>query len=108
MISMNEKKLTRKKLVEDIRNLAKIFAEETGHPEKDITRNFYRSRSPLKGSYDGMFKDFTVFKKEALEITNDFVQDKKIFQLEEDNRKLKQDKNELLKKTMTDEKFLEI
>ncbi len=106
------KKITKKDLMNDFKNVSKIFKDKNDDaPLSKMTRNFYRKHTKLGTSYESQYDSFADFKKNMIkgEKPDDVeVYDikKKLFSIEEENKKLKIVNKKLLQNSVSSDDLL--
>ncbi len=89
----------KEKHLESLKKIGEKFVKEIKKPVEEMTRDYYRKNADpnFSRSWETLYNTFTDFKQDAFEISENFDLEKKILLLEEENKKLKKDKDELLK-----------
>jgi hypothetical protein len=111
MVKNEDKIITNEELFEDLKKVVDKYKKKNPKAKNLLTRDFYRKNSNYKESdYSkfGSFKDFIeVFKKGNKEI-QEFENEKQLIILQDEISKLKQDKDKLLKRSITEDNLLDI
>lgn len=100
---------SKEELRDELLRVAKLYREETNNPEIEVTRNYFRTKSEMDFEKEyGSFKYYKqdTFKKENIKESEDFNLEKRILILEEDNKKLKKDKEDLLKSSNFEDEII--
>ena len=104
---MSKKQDLKKQMIKDIERVIKLYQRENPESDKIITRDYYREKGKFsEREVNKQFGSFISFKNNC-EISR-YENNKKIFLLEEENKKLKEENKTLFEKVITEDTILEI
>lgn len=99
--------LTKEVLIEDLLQISKKYQKDNKKATAPITQRYYRKHGNFKESeYEEIFGSFTAFKEETFDNIDEFKIEKRLHELEEENKRLKKDKKKLIENSSIEDKFL--
>jgi predicted phosphodiesterase len=106
---------TKEELKKELLRVSDLYCKNSGQAESKISRDFYHKNCDKKygKEYLSIYGDFKSFRSDVFPSSNidtlkNFTDEKQIMILEEENKKLKDERKQLLKKEITTETFLEV
>lgn len=102
-------KLTKEDLIADLKKVSKKYLKEYPKSKSQITRTYYRKNGKYSGAeYERFFESFSNFKEETFGNIDEFKIEKRLYELEEENKQLKKDKKSLIERSISEEIILQM